>query len=159
MYSPDGILNDYSFDLADSPWDQAARVVAEKAADEAAVLICPDWTAGSFNYFWRHYDHKADTFGGKGRGAGEYLMVNPFLVPAVSGKSASWRQTGEPRHITSLLDDYSELWIVNRRGGFDASCDLEALQSELARSGWPLEEFQIGGRLDLLAYVSADPST
>ncbi len=159
VYSPDGILNDYSFDLADSPWDQAARVVAEKAADEAAVLICPDWTAGSFNYFWRHYDHKADTFGGKGRGAGEYLMVNPFLVPAVSGKSASWRQTGEPRHITSLLDDYSELWIVNRRGGFDASCDLEALQSELARSGWPLEEFQIGGRLDLLAYVSADPST
>ena len=77
---------------------------------------------------------------------------------AARGKVAAWREVGEPRHLTSLLDDYPELWILDRRGS--ASCgDLEALQSEIAGRGWLLEESQTVGRLDLLAYAPADPST
>ena len=154
-YSRDGrLLNEYTQTTYES-WDQAAQMVAETAADDAAIVLCPDWTVHSFNYFWRHYDHEADTFGGNDRFGGEHLMASPFLEPASRGKVASWREAGEPRHLTSLLDDYSELWIVDRRGSHSASCDIEAMRSRLAGRGSLVEEHRLG-RLILLNYVSAD---
>ena len=156
VYSPDGILNDYV--PINEPWGQVTQTIAEAAADDAAVVICPEWTVESFNYYWRHYDNETATFGGKGLFSDNEL-VSPFLEPAASGRVANWRQMGEQRHPADLLDEHSELWIVGRGGSPSATCGLAVLQSALVGRGRLVEERLLGSNLTLLAYVPADQAS
>ena len=149
-----GTLRQYQRPIYE-PWDEAGQALAETASNDAAVVLCPNWIYPPFNYYWRHLERGQAVFGVFG---GDRDLTASLFQEPIRGRVWLWGRADEPRHLTSLFDDYSELWIVSRRGSFGASCDLEALQNGLAIHGRLAEEFQLGA-LTLLNYVSADPST
>ena len=150
-----GAMREYQRPIYE-PWDEAVQALAETASDDAAVALCPQWIFLPFNYYWRHHERGQAVFGVFG--GGRDLTANLFQEP-IRGRIWLWGRADEPRPLASLLDDYSELWVLDRRGSPGASCDLEWLQDEIAGAGRGhlVEERQLGS-LTLLNYVSADPS-
>ena len=129
------------------PWDRVAQIVAEAAPNDGAVLICPVYLHMPFNYYWRRHPRELITvFAWRG------MEVYPFLNSA-HDQVVMWRSRGGPYDFTSLLDDYSELWMINFSGR--NNCDLPALRGVLAERGWLVDERGFG-RINLLRWTRAD---
>ena len=142
-----GVSHEYQRNIH-SPWDKVVQDLAEIAADDAAVVLCPEWIYAPFNYYWRHHEHgqAVSVFGG-----GRNLTARLFQEP-IGGRIWMWGRMDEPRSLTSLFDDYEELWIIRRLGADSDSCDLEALQDALAGRGWLVESRGFARDITLFAY-------
>ena len=129
----------------DEPWDRVAQIVAEAVADDGAVLLCPHYIVQPFNYYWRrHPREQVAVF------SGVDMIVRPLLTSA-HGQVSQWRWLGDRRSLTSLLDDYAELWIIGHPND-NPSCDSPALRAVLAERGRLVTERGFG-RIKLLGWV------
>ena len=118
-----GVLNEYERSRAS--WDRITQTVAQAASSDGAVVLCPDYVVYPFNYYWRRHERELTVFG---RFWGE--TVAPFLE-AAHGEVSKWLHKGEKRDFLSLLDHYSELWIIERPSS-SKGCDLAALRAALS---------------------------
>ena len=129
------------------PWHQVAQIVAGAVPNDGAVLLCPVYLHMPFNYYWRRHPRELITvFAWRG------MAAYPFLTSA-HDQVAKWRRRGGPRDFTSLLDDYSELWLISFSG--QNNCDLPALRGVLAERGRLVDERDFG-RIKLLGWTRAD---
>lgn len=146
-----GVLKEYER-VVPEPWDQVAWTVAQAASSDSAALLCPGWGRSPFSYYWRRYDNDMAIFGEQVK-----QMAALFTEP-VAGDVAKWNRGGELRTMASLFDDYSELWIVSRRG--DASqyayCGLPALQDVFSGRGRLAAARAFGQSLKLFTFVRDD---
>ncbi len=117
-----GVLNEY--ERSRESWDRIAQTVAQAASNDGAVVLCPHYVIFPFNYYWRRHERELTVFGGWD------VVVSPFLNDAGS-EISKWRSQGEWRDFLSLLDHYSELWIIERPYR-DEGCDLAALREALS---------------------------
>ena len=153
-----GVLNEYSREPRE-PWDRVTQTVAEAASSDSAVIFCPNYLVQPFNYYWRRQERELAAFGIENLAVSpllasasdvENLAVSPLLASA-SDEVSKWRLMGEPRDLgdlVSLLDDHSELWIIDR-----APCDLSALQDALSDRVKLVTERSFGNYIKLFVYV------
>ena len=128
----------------DEPWDRVAQIVAGAVADDGAVLLCPHYIVQPFNYYWRRHPRElAAVF------SGVDMRVFPLLASA-HGQVSQWRLIGNHRDLTSLLDDYAELWIVGFPG-----CVSPDLRDVLSERGRLMVERDFG-KIKLLGYARLD---
>ena len=148
-----GVLQEYEREIPE-PWDQVAQAVAQAASSDSAVLLCPGWGRSPFGYYWRRHDNDMAIFGEQAR-----QMAALFLEP-VDGEVRKWVRRGEPRTMASLFDDYSELWIVSRKGHTPkyAYCGLPALQDRFSGRGQLVAERGFGEFLALFTFARDDGS-
>ena len=148
-----GVLQEYERGIPE-PWDQVAQAVAQAASSDSAVLLCPGWGRISFGYYWRRHDNDMAIFGEH-----DYQMAALFLEP-VDGEVRKWKRRGEPRTMASLFDDYSELWIVSRRGDSStyAYCGSPALQDGFSGRGQLVAERGFDEVLKLFTFARDDGS-
>ena len=129
----------------DEPWHRVAQNLAGAVADDGAVLLCPHFIVQPFNYYWRrHPREQVAVF------SGVDMRVRPLLTSA-HGQVSQWRQLGDQRGLTSLLDDYAELWIVDYTTD-NLSCVSPALRAALAERGRLVAERDFG-KIKLLGWV------
>jgi len=140
-----GVAQEYSR-AVDEPWDEMTGALAEAAADEAAVVLCPNYNFSPFNYYWRDDEREMAIFGRQPN-----MKVRRFLESAGSEVSRWWRM-GERRDLAGLFDEYAELWVVDRESDYAPQCDVVALPAAFPGQGRLISERQFG-RLRLLGYA------
>jgi len=129
------VVRDYSRDIYE-PWDEMVEALAEVAADEAAVVLCPNFTVSSFNYYWRDYEREMTVFS---RLSNE--KVRPFLESA-GGEVSRWPRLGEWHDLVGLFDEYAELWMAVREDHIYHHCDAAAFPRRGAADfGAPVWQF------------------
>ena len=129
------------------PWHQVAQIVAEAVPNDGAVLLCPVYLHMPFNYYWRRHPRELITVF-----AWREMTAYRFLTSA-HDQVARWRRRDGPHDLVSLLDDYSELWLVTFSN--QNICDLPALRGVLAERGRLIDERDFG-RIKLLGWTRAD---
>ena len=133
------------------PWDRVAQSLAGAVADDGAVLLCPHYIVQPFNYYWRRHPRElVAVFSGVD-------MTDKATAPMLTsahGQVSQWRLTGNHRDLTSLLDDYAELWIVGHPSD-NLSCVSPALRDVLAERGRLGTERDFG-KIKLLGWVRGD---
>lgn len=139
-----GALNEHQ--RIREPWDRIAQTVAEAAADDGAVLLCPHYLVNPFNYYWRRHQAELAVF----RSHSD-LTVSPFLASAADEPS-QWGHPGQPRRLASLFDDHSELWIIDR-SVFQRFCVSPAQFTELSSRGQQVEERSFSSNIKLYVYA------
>ena len=120
-----GILNEYRY--IPEPWDQAVQAVAEAASSDDVVVLCPHHAAYPFNYYRRRHKLELSAFGARKK-------VSRYQAFAGDGAALRWWPLGEPRELTSLFDDYSNVWVLFREDS-GVTCDSPELQDALAGRG------------------------
>lgn len=145
-----GALNEHQ--RIREPWDQIAQTVAEAAAGDGAVLLCPHYLVDPFNYYWRRHQAELAVFRSNGD-----LTVSPFLASAADEPS-QWRHPGQPRRLASLFDDHSELWIIDR-SVFQKFCISPAQFAELSSRGQQVEERSFSSNIKLFVYARSAAAT
>lgn len=140
-----GILNEYR--IVREPWDQVTRDVAQAVSSADAVALCPKFIVQPFNYYWRRHGREITVFDVLNNS-----VARPFLTSA-GDEVSKWRMVrrDEPRDLTSLLDDYSKLWLVVYND--DSFCDLTDLQAALSGRGRLDAARSFGRNIKLLAFV------
>ena len=148
-----GVLQEYERG-GPEPWDQVVQAVAQAASSDSAVLLCPGWVDTAFRYYWRRHDNGMAIF------SEQSGQMAALLLEPVDGEVRKWGRRGEWRTMASLFDDYSELWIVSRKGDTPkyAYCGLPALQDVFSGRGQLVAERGFGRNLKLLTFARDDGS-
>ena len=153
-----GVLNVYTVPkfwqrTRNEPWDRVAHIVAEAASPDSAVVLCPNYISQPFNYYWRRHHRELIAVFGLVLDQ-EYLTVRQFEASA-NDVVAEWRKLDHQwRRLDSLLNDYPELWIVDRPGS-EAGCALSDVQDALASRGHLITARSFEG-IELSAYARSD---
>lgn len=132
----------------DEPWHRVTQSLAETVADDGAVLLCPRFIVVPFNYYWRRHPRELIAVF-----TGSDVKAAPVLASA-HDPVWEWGKNGGHRDLVSLLDDYSELWIVGYSHDI-AFCFTPALRAVLSERGRLVTERRFGG-LKLLRWIRVD---
>jgi len=136
------VVRDYSRDIYE-PWDEMMEALAEVAADEAAVVLCPHLIVHPFNYYWRDDEREIAVFS---RVSNE--EAEPFLESA-GGEVEGWQRVGERRDLAGLFDEYAELWMAVREDHIFHYCASTSFPGQ----GQLVSDRRFGHFLRLLGYA------